>query len=335
MTTGNTVNHGLHVVRAGKRWYVYAWRGGPQIHTQQGKRPVIDRALLDKAAENRAKPKYGLSGLIAEYKDSPEFKRLADTTKEDYLRTLDRIDEKFGRARLGVFEDRRMRGDIIAWRDEWVATPRTADKLTVMLGTLLGWGVERGKLAINVAHSIPLLHSVDKSDEIWERRHIRAMVNAPPHLRDALKMAAFTGLRLGDLVKLDWDLHVREKAIVFITKKRKGRAVIPITPTLRGLLNDREWRTGPVIRNSRGKAWTESGLGSVFQKNKPEGFDRTIHDLRGTYVTWLAVMGLNDEEVARIVGWTAKRVAVVRARYVDEQRVIVSLVERLAAVKRV
>jgi hypothetical protein len=42
-------------------------------------------------------------------------------------------------------------------------------------------------------------------------------------------MAAFTGLRLGDLGKLDWDLHARDKAIIFATK-HKGRAVIPITP---------------------------------------------------------------------------------------------------------
>jgi integrase len=86
-----------------------------------------------------------------------------------------------------------------------------------------------------------------------------------------------------------------------------------------------------VLRNSRDKAWTESGLGSVFQKSKPKGFDRTIHDLRGTFVTWLAMKGLTDEQIARIVGWTAKRVGEVRARYVDEARVIVSLVDRLSA----
>ncbi|WOF44266.1 tyrosine-type recombinase/integrase [Sphingopyxis indica] len=295
---------------------------------------MITRALLDRAAELRVTPTYGLKGLIADYKKSPEFQRLSDSTQRDYRRTLDRIDEKFGRARLGAFEDRRMRGDIIAWRDEWRDKPRTADKLTVMLGTLLEWGLQRGRLRINVAHNIPLLHSADKSDEIWERRHIRAMVGAPAQLRDALKIAAFTGLRLGDLVRLDWS-HVHDKSIVIVTKKRKGRAVIPITSTLRRLLDRREWRTGTILRNSRGKPWTESGLGSVFQKHKPEGFDRTIHDLRGTYVTWLATMGLTDEEIARIIGWTAQRIGAIRARYVDEQRVIVSLVERLAAVKSV
>jgi integrase len=69
----------------------------------------------------------------------------------------------------------------------------------------------------------------------------------------------------------------------------------------------------------------------VFEKAKPAEFDRTIHDLRGTYVTWLAVKGLTDEQIARIVGWTARKVSQIRARYVDEARVVISLVDRLTA----
>lgn len=86
-----------------------------------------------------------------------------------------------------------------------------------------------------------------------------------------------------------------------------------------------------VLVNSRGTGWTESGLGSVFQKHKPTGFDRRIHDLRGTFATWLATKGLTNEEIARILGWTAKRVDEIRARYVNEERVVISLLERLSA----
>ena len=34
-------------------------------------------------------------------------------------------------------------------------------------------------------------------------------------------------------------------------------------------------------------------------------------------------------EIARIVGWTARRVSEIRNRYVDETRVVISLIERL------
>lgn len=114
-------------------------------------------------------------------------------------------------------------------------------------------------------------------------------------------------------------------------RKRGGRAIIPIVPELRTLLDSIGGTKGPVLLNSRGTGWTESGLESVWQKKKPEGFDRRIHDLRGSYVTLLAMKGLTDDEIGRIVGWRAKEVGEIRARYVDEARVVVSMVERLSA----
>ena len=334
---------GLHVVRmrlkAADRWYVYAWRGGPCIHQADGRKPDITPAMLQAAMEARRSPQSTgtVEWLVREYRASPEFKDLRSATRRDYERSLDRVEARFGPAPLGAFEDRRIRNDIIQWRDEWRAQPRTADKVLVMLQTLLSWAVERGFLAINAAHGIKLIHTADRSDLVWEADHWQAFQRTgkdgnpvcPAHLMTALKLISMTGLRLGDVIRLDWE-HVGDKVIVLTTKKRGGRAAIPIFPELRALLDAQPHRKGTVLRNSRDKAWTESGLGSVFQKAKPAGFDRTMHDLRGTYVTWLAVKGFTDEEIARVIGWTAKRVAQVRARYVDEARVVVSMVDRMA-----
>lgn len=335
---------GLHIVKkkikGGLRWHVYAYRGGPNILTVDGARPTITPDLLEKAFDlkRHAAPSGTVSWLAREYRTNGDFADLSSETQRDYRKSLDRIEDEFGPVSLEVFEDRRMRGEIIKWRDRWRTQPRTADKLTVMFGTLLGWGLLRGYVAINVASGIPQIHKVDRSDLIWEEHHWAAMRGVKPdgepvcapHLMDALTLASMTGLRLGDLVSLKWP-HVGEKAIILVTQKRKGRAVIPILPELRAWLDARDKSTPTVLVNSRGGSWTTSGLGSVFQKAKPDGFDRTMHDLRGSYVTWLAMKGLTDEEIARIVGWTAKRVAEVRARYVDEARVVVELVKRLSA----
>lgn len=328
----------LHIVpkrrKGGIRWYVYAWRGGPQIYTQDGAKPVVTVELQDKARAARLNhagaTELTLDTMIDAYRASPQFEKKADSTKRDYRYWLDRISERFGPAPLAAFAEVQMRGDILDWRDRWASQPRTADKASVMMATLLAWIVDRGKLPVNVAAGIEHLHSVDKSDEIWERRHMRAFANKPAHLRDALKMAGLTGLRLGDLVRLDWS-NVQKTAIILTTRKRKGRAVIPITRPLRKLLDKRAWREGPVLQNSRGAGWTESGLGGVFQKAKPAGFDRTMHDLRGTFATRLILAGLTDEEAALVMGWTAKRIAAIRARYVNEERVIISIAERLSA----
>lgn len=334
---------GLHVVSkrlaTGRRWFVYAWRGGPCLLKHDGEdKPVIDRAILD--AQYQAKQQtFGrtvedVDWLIAAYEASPKYLKTKPSTKKDYRLWLTRISEKFGPTPVVAFEDWRMRGDLIEWRDQWAHQPRTADKAVVMMVTLLNWGIETGKLERHNCHSIALLHSVDKSEEVWEDRHwtaVEAVEGFPTHVMTALRLARLTGLRLGDLVTLKWSQVFDKQITVERTRKRGGRAVIPIFPELRALLNEIGRKDGTVLLNSRQKAWTASGLETVWQRRKPEGFDRTIHDLRGSFVTFLAVKGLTDEQIARVVGWTAEKVASIRARYVDEARVVVSLVERLSS----
>lgn len=342
------VNHGLHVTSkrlsdGTLRWHCYAWRGGPSIYTCDGAKPTISKAILDMAAdarrEAREAPENTLARLIADYKASPEYTGRADSTLRDYRRCLDRIDVKFGGIPIEVFADWKMRGDIIAWRDEWQGNPRTADKLMGMMSVLLQWGKERGRLKDNIAHAVPMLHTVDRSEIVWEPHHWAALEKKdskgnPPasaHLMTALRFASMTGFRLGDLVNVEWK-HVQGKVIKFTTAKRKKVVAVPVFPELRAFLDALPHRDGPILRNSYGRKWTASGLGGVFQKAKNKaGIDVHIHDLRGTYVTWLCVMGLTDQEIARIVGWSESTVAEIRARYVDEARVVVSIVERLSA----
>lgn len=331
---------GLHVVkkttRSGVRWYVYAWRGGPCIHTADGPRPKITQPILDAAASERraasAAPPDRLAWLISEYKSSPEYKRLGDRTRTEYARWLDRITDRFGNTPIEVFEDKRVRRDIIVWRNKWEHQPRSADSAATMMSTLLGWGVSQGHISVNRAHGIPNLHSVNRADIIWEEQHWAAIrPHASAELMQALRLDSMTGFRLSDLVALKWE-HVGENAIVFVTAKRKRRVVVPIFDELRAFLATLKRDDSTILKNSRGQKWTASGLGTVYQKAKTKaGIDVHIHDLRGTYVTWLAKNRLTDEEIARIVGWSPKRVSEIRSRYVDEQAVVVSLVERLKA----
>ena len=333
---------GLHIVSKRRKakpllWYVYAWRGGPCIYQCEGGKPEVTREILDLQYKARAAGKRSddMDSLIKAYEVSPKFGGLRDSTRRDYRLWLSRISERFGETPLMAFTDWRMRGDVVEWRDQWAGQPRSADKATVMMVTLLNWAVENGKVERHFCHGIESLHVADKSDEIWEARHwaaVEGVKDFPAHVMTALRLASLTGLRLGDLVRREWSQVFDKQITVEKTRKRGGRAVIPILPELRALLEAIGRKDkGTVLLNSRGKGWTESGLETVWQRRKPEGFDRTIHDLRGTYVTFLASKGLTDEEIARIIGWTAKRVAGIRARYVDEARVVVSLVERLSA----
>ncbi|MEO6041508.1 MAG: tyrosine-type recombinase/integrase [Croceibacterium sp.] len=140
------------------------------------------------------------------------------------------------------------------------------------------------------------------------------------------------GMEIDSMTSTVPTITVGKTAIIIEhTRKRDTRAVIPILPEAHKLL-DRIGRkdNGPVLLNSRGSAWTESGLGSVFQKSKPKGFDRRIHDLRGTFATRLILAGATDQQAADVLGWGAKEIATIRRRYVDSERVVIELAEMMS-----
>lgn len=339
MRSGRTrVAAKVHVIRkrlkSGDRYYVYAWRGGPQIHAQDGTRPVITRDILDKAFAARQQGNEDYAGsfeaVIDAYLTSPEFDRLADVTKSDYRRWSARISQRFGNAPVEIMADYRMKKDIGIWRDKWAEQPRAADRAVGTLSTILGWAHQRGMIAGNIAAGLGTLHRVNRADLIWEDRHWEAVKDVPKHIMTALRLGQMTGLRMGDLLRLDWS-QVGTNAIVIRTSKRKVRAAIPMHRELKDLLDEIGGDEGAVLRNSKGQPWTSSGFKSSWSNAKPDGFDRHFHDLRGTCVTWFVNKRLTDEEIARIIGWDTKRIAEIRARYVDEERTVISLAERLNA----
>jgi integrase len=329
------ISTGLHLVRkrvkSGDRWYVYAARGGPCIHVQDGARPAITQDLLAKAyAERRHQgAPDAFDTVIDAYRASPDFASKAHHTQREYRLRLDQISERFGKVPLRHFNGDEIRGAVLLWRDELADTPRAADRCVGMLATLLNWAMDRTPIRYNAAANIKHLHKTNRADLIWEERHWQAVKDIPPHLHRALTLASLTGLRMGDLLALAWE-HVTPSYVATTTAKTGGEAVIPLHPELDRWLTGPKWR-GPILRNLAGEPWTVDGFQSSWRNHKPEGFDRHFHDLRGTFITRLCVAGFSDGEIANMIGWTAHRVASIRAKYVDRARVARARAERFGS----
>src|SRR5262245_6990874 len=101
-----------------RRWYVYAWRGGPKIMDASGEmKPALTPeavAAYTEAHIDRSKPRKDTFGsLVTAYLGSKEYLGLADTTRADYRQWADRAREEFGETKLKLFNDPRMRGEIL------------------------------------------------------------------------------------------------------------------------------------------------------------------------------------------------------------------------------
>lgn len=351
--------------RAGKpiTWYVYAWKGGPLIlKAVSPKKPVLKPEHHAKIAvawekEYRPDPTTLLSIIRKWRPNSPEWKALADSTKDTWGGQLNLVEARWGDKPISVWNDPRMVAKVVKWRDERADTPRSADIGITVLKALLEFARLRGLVSINVARDIPTLYKgANRAEIIWtaddmERFQKAAIADDAEHIYDGLRLAAVSGLRRADLVSLTWD-HLGEFCIVKTALKRSAgkrrRAVIPLTDELSAVLEDlrkrpRKEGVDTILVNSRGLPWTGMGFGTSFNRirnlagivHKEEGEkDRTkhLHDVRGTFCTLLLTeCDLTDKEAADIMAWSPERVGNIRKVYVDQAQVVVAIGKRIRA----
>lgn len=320
---------GLHRVKVKGNTYLYAWRGGPRLYAEEGT-PEFFREYKQAVEEARQPARGTLHGLIAQFKRSAEYKALSRKSRAEYARHLDRIAQRFGDAPLAVFDDRRIKGRIREWRDSMAKQPRTADYAIATLKRLLSFGTANGEITHNMAKGFKALHKADRSDIVWTQEDLDVLnQQLSPAVQNAVSLACFTGLRLGDLIALPWSAD-QGTHIEWITSKRDRAVIIPLPKNARALL-DSIPRVGPIIlTNTKRRPWTTSGLSTVFQRAKKEaGIDKRWHDFRGNAATELCLAGFDDREVSEIVGWSPERVAAIRRKYVDRNRLITAAIVRL------
>lgn len=343
--------------------YWYAWKGGPRLTGSPGSPEFL--AAFNAAHADRKKPTgETLRTLVSLYRASPEFTGLADATRKVWLRWLDLICQTEGALAIGdlpwaALDDRRVRADILAWRDQWAHQPRTADYAMQVLSRVLGWSVDRGLLALNAAAGVSQLYKGNRADQIWTDEEIAAFVSAAPspEVGFIIRLACVTGLRREDLASLAWS-HVGAVAIVKPTSKSRGirSAVVPVLPETTALLAEiraqqlrrheelatvaaRKGRPAPVVpltvlSNTRGRPWKVTGLDSAVQDAKAAAnppIDKHLHDSRGTFGTRLRKKArLTASEIADVLGWDEDRAERLLAVYVDRDDIVRSIAERIA-----
>jgi integrase len=309
---------GVHRLTVKGRTYCYAWRGGPRLRGEPGTPEFV--ASYNEAIESRRTPEPGrFRSVVTLYKASPEYTKLADATRENWSPWLDRIAKYFGDLRTAQFDrPEKIRPAIRRWRSQWADKPRTADMALQVLSRVLSHAVEQGSIAGNPCEGIKRTYTGDRSEIIWTDADIvQLKQTCAPEIAYAVDLAAHTGLRQGDLLRLCWS-HVRDDEIVIATGKSRGQqeAVVPLYDDLRVVLSRIPRRSTVILTRSQGQPWKE--FKSAFSRAKnAAGLKRLhFHDLRGTAATRFYIAGLSIRTIGEILGWTEDNVERIIRKYV-------------------
>lgn len=329
---------GVYRVSAKGKTYYYAWRGkgAPRLEGEPGS-PEFVASLQAAQAGRKTGDKTKLSGLCAMFRASPAWrgqgpKPISAKTRASWTTWLDRIQDRFGGLSISQFDNPRMRPRITDWRDGYAATPRAADMGIQVFSRLLSFGQARGLLLNNICKGIEGIYHADRSGLIWTAADLSALrEHAAPEIMQAAELAALTGLRQSDLLRLSWS-HIKANSIEIATGKSRRRktTLIPVYGELRAYLDGMKKRATTVLVTTEGRPWRTgfgSSWGKACERAKIEALH--FHDLRGTAATRFYRGGLSIREIAGIMTWSEDYVEGLVDRYVKKDELLLDRIRRL------
>lgn len=293
------------------RTYWYAWKGGPRLEGEPGT-PEFIASYNEAAAQKIKTPTGWLLSLVQKYQASDDFRQLAERTRGDYAKIIEKVIEpKFSAFPLSALSDKRTRAIFMEWRDGLaLKSRRQADYAWTVLARILSWSKDRGHITLNPCERGGRIYRGSRAEKIWTADdEVAFLRSSPKHLHLSLLLALWTGQRQGDLLRLPWSAydgtHIRLKQ-----SKTGMRVVVPVGAPLKVVLDAAAKRSTIILTNLDGKPWTPDGFRASWGKAcKRAGIvGVTFNDLRGTAVTRLALAECTEAEIATITGHSLRDV---------------------------
>jgi len=265
------------------------------------------------------------AAVIRAYIASKEFAALAEGTRVHWARYLHIAQAPDIMGALDVNEIDS--GHVFAFIDGMSDRPGAARMALGAIQALAKWATPRRLLP-----PVPITFGVkapklDGGHTPWTEEQIAyAIANCRPHIARVITLAADTGQRLSDIIRMQWS-HLREvdgHGGIDVTQQKTGKEIwVPLLEQLRDALD--MWQRPsaadqlafPVLRyialNYNGMPWaTANAVSSLWTGERnlhPPLKGLVMHGLRGAACVRLCRAGINDHQIADFVGMSIPMVA--------------------------
>ena len=265
-------------------------------------------AAYDRARRGRTKAaastarKRDFRALVAEYRATDRFAKLAPRTRADYDKVLVWVVEKMGHLPVeGLWTPHVYRA-----QSENAHTLRFANYIVQVLRILCQHAIRLGWIERNPAEGVELLKSTAEPRQPWPREAIEAYrAEATGRALLVFELALGTGQRIADVLKMRWD-DLEEGGIRVRQGKTKARLWIPLPPALAALLarTPRDGLTIVTARDGRPCSYRMAHHDVMTIRRRIGAEAHDLHGLRYSAAAELASAGCSDEEIQAITGHT-------------------------------
>lgn len=255
-----------------------------------------------------------ISGLIDRY-ELDVIPGKAESTQRDQCRQLRNLRRAFGH-----MEPRSLRQPhAVQYRNKRAeSAPTAANREMELLSHICSMGVEWGAMDFNPLRNMRKLKRPPRDRYVTNDEYLHVWELASPMVQCVMDLAMLTGLRRGDIFKLERK-HLTDEGILVQpgkTERTTGKSILfEWSPALRAVtskaLTIKPQVRQHVVCNRKGKAFTKNGFDSVWQRlmakatNGKEGIEHfQFRDLRRKSAT-----DENDERAAQTrLGHSSARV---------------------------
>ncbi len=288
------------------------------------------------------------AAVIAAYLGSPKFDGLAGASRGAYARYLKiaaHVDS------LGSVPVDQMRPALVqAFLDGWAEHPSVQRVARTAIKAVERWAIVRDFLP----GAITLGTEVGRSDGghvPWTDAQVAiAEEHAAAHLARVVTLAANTGQRGSDLVRMRWgDIETAEgvPGIKVVQKKTGLELWVPFTSELQRAIAGWERRPGHILLTRRGLPWSRPHLSEAWLEERARNAalaplreaGLVMHGLRGTAVVRLRragatvpqicdAVGMSDEMVTRYCRFSSQKENALAAIYRLDRTAIERAAER-------
>jgi len=257
------------------------------------------------------------AAVIRAYMSSAKWEALAKNTKSNYghpLRLAERPET------LGAVSVELMRPALVqAFLDGFADRPAAQKSAQTALKALERWAIVRDLLPYPITTGTEAPGSqggfkpwTDEQVELAERR-------ARPHIARVITLAANTGQRGSDLVRMRWsDIEEHEgRPGINVTQQKTGLTLwVPMTQELMRAIATWERRPTFLALKEDGQPWTRAQLSDQWLRERDtksalaplKEAGLVLHGLRATAVVRLRRAGANTGQIADMVGMSENMV---------------------------
>ena len=252
-----------------------------------------------------------INDLKKHFVKSDDFLRLRLRTREGYLGVLKPFFESFGETPLKETNGKRFLHRYKRFLKTF--SENGGAKLARHVRIVFYYALREMLVKAAPIAKVKIRSGASRPRKVWTQEDFAVYYDAAPdYLKKYLLFAKDTGLRQGDLLTLRYrDIIYHESRLFFKVRQQKtGTYVyIPLTRKIKTMIDEK--RIGSrafILTGGKGRILTASAVHSararLRKKLKREKDGLTFGGLRPTRCVALARRGLNEIEIASLMGWS-------------------------------